>query len=92
MSNIVILQQKKSDFSLAVYDYSDEKTKRYKYLFFKPGGSNLYNKSRVNHCKITVHPTYLYNMLKGSRFYPINMIKVEECDLNISEWAGNRDS
>lgn len=87
-ANLVMLQQKKSDFSLAVYDYSGEKTKRYKYMFFKPGGINLYNTSRVNHCKITVHATYVYNMLKGSRFYPVEMIKVDECDLSISEWAG----
>ena len=87
-ANIVMLQEKKSDFSLAVYDYSEEKKKRYKYMFFKPGGINLYNTSRVNHCKITAHPTYLYKMLKGSRFYPVEMIKVEECDLNIAEWVG----
>lgn len=88
-ANVVMLQQKTSEFSLAVYDYSDAKRKRYKYMFFKPGGINLYNTSRVNPCKITAHPTCLYSMLKGGRFYPVEIIKVEECDLNKTEWMAN---
>ena len=67
----------KPDFNARVYDYSDEKNKRYKFTVCAPDVKQ-YNSNRLYPCTITDFPVHAYDLLFKSRTFFVEMIKVEE--------------
>ena len=65
------------ELQLAVYDYSDEKNKRYKYGV-SPRGCNVYNTTKYYPCNITKYPIQSYFLKCKGEAYPINMFRVED--------------
>ena len=65
------------ELQLAVYDYSDEKNKRYKYGV-SPRGCNVYNTTKYYPCNITKYPIQSYFLKCKGQAYPINMFRVED--------------
>lgn len=80
-----IMRQRKSEsgFVLRVFDYSDEKTNRYKFAVCKDG-LNLYDTNRKWPCKISSHPISSYDLLFKRVAFPVEIIRIEECELDIS--------
>ena len=68
------------DFMMRVYDYSDEKNKRYKYTVCKDN-LNLYDTNRKWPCKISSYPISSYDLLFKSATFPVDIIRIEECTL-----------
>lgn len=82
-TNPPIMWTRKSepDFMLRVFDYSDEKSKRYKYTVCKDG-PNLYNTNRKWPCRISSHPIGSYDLLFKRATFPVYIIQIEKCVLN----------
>lgn len=67
----------KSDFNARVYDYSDEKTKRYKFTVCTPD-VRQYSTNRLYPCTITDFPVHTYDLLFKNRTFFVEIINVEE--------------
>ena len=70
-------------FLLRVFDYSDEKFKRYKFTICKDD-INLYDTNRNWPCKISSHPINSYDLLFKSATFPVDIIQIEKCELNVN--------
>lgn len=68
-------------FSLRVFDYSDDKHKRYKYTICSDG-MNLYDTNKNWPCEISSHPVKHFDLLFRKRVFPVDVIKIENCILD----------
>ena len=66
-----------NDFVVGVFDFSDEKIKRYKYTVCSPK-INLYNTNKAFDCKISSRKPAYYDLLFKNRVFKVNVIRVEE--------------
>lgn len=65
-----------SEFELNLFDYSDEKWKRYKYSICSPV-INKYNSNRFYPCTIKTYPFMTYNVTLKKRIFRVGVVDVE---------------
>ena len=65
------------EFQLVIFDYSDEKNKRYKFGV-NPRIFNVHNTTKHYPCNITKHDIQTYFLQFKNEAYPINLFRVED--------------
>lgn len=74
---ILVEREPDNDFVVGVFDFSDNKNKKYKYTVCSPK-INLYNTNKVFECKILSKKLAYYGLQFRSRTFKINVIRIEK--------------
>lgn len=70
----------KSKFEIKVFDFSDKKNKRYKFLRAVPQAPH-YNSNKSFSCNVTSHPIEVYDMLFRSKMVPMEVCRIEKFEI-----------